>query len=149
MRVRSPKPGWLYVRLAWRRQLGRFNRWSPPPARPCQCLRCQRKRDAQGRVAAGVVRLRHAFLHGAPGFRPSGPRGGGIAALIGKLEAQRKLKGTAIRDMLCPANVTRTRTGAWLVKGRGPTRRYSRKIDAWVVACARNSRYADEHRVRP
>jgi hypothetical protein len=64
MRVRSPKPGWLYVRLAWRRQLGRFNRWSPPPARRCRCLRCQRKRDAQARAAAEVERI---FAAGAGG----------------------------------------------------------------------------------
>lgn len=56
------------------------------------------------------------------------------------------IKGGAVWDMLCPAAVKRTRSGAWLVKGRGPTRRYSTQALAVGVARARDRRYAAKAR---
>lgn len=58
-----------------------------------------------------------------------------------RLEITIHVQGNGLRDMLCPATVTRTRAGAWLVKGRGPTRRYSTKALACRVARARDRRY--------
>lgn len=57
-----------------------------------------------------------------------------------------KIAGRGIEYFLCPASVTRTRTGAWLVKGRGPSRRYSTQARAVAVARERDRRYAAEHR---
>jgi hypothetical protein len=105
------------------------------------------KMVVRGSISVFVDGARVSVVQGVDGYleaaTPAPP-----VPLAGRVwSIEMKIKGTGLRDMLCPASVTRTRTGAWLVKGRGPSRRYSTQSRAVAVARERDRRYAAD-RVR-